>query len=252
MEILFGDRWDIFGYPWISYLDIFFRRSLWEYRRDILNLQRSPRISHHIRPSPRISEDIQWGELPDVRIRLPAHERTSGRSQSGGSHNSELDRLANRAQVGPAASEHLPQAVASVWDSYLTDSNCQCWYLVWHSSWSCTAGLVNLKASQIFFKLVAPARDSGPGFGAAAAARLPVRAADSGPQRPRQSSWVRAGGASGWAQPVRPVAPACQLARLEDPAQCYIAQDIVVIIVGIIVGFSRCWPMISYITYDIV
>jgi hypothetical protein len=49
-----------------------------------------------------------------VRIRLPAHERTSGRSQSGGSHNSELDRLANRAQVGPAASEHLPQAVASV------------------------------------------------------------------------------------------------------------------------------------------
>lgn len=88
-----------------------------------------------------------------VRIRLPAHERTSGRSQSGGSHNSELDRLANRAQVGPAASEHLPQAVASVWDSYLTDSNCQCWYLVWHSSWSCTAGLVNLKASQIFLQV---------------------------------------------------------------------------------------------------
>ncbi len=33
---------------------------------------------------------------------------------------------------------------------------------------------------------MAPARDLGPGFGAAAAARLPVRAADSGPQRPRQ------------------------------------------------------------------
>ena len=49
-----------------------------------------------------------------VRIRLLAHERTSGRSQSGGSHNTELDRLANWAQVGPAASEHLPQAVASV------------------------------------------------------------------------------------------------------------------------------------------
>ncbi len=47
-----------------------------------------------------------------VRIRLQAHERASGRSQSGGSHNSELDRLANRAQVGPAASEHLPHAVA--------------------------------------------------------------------------------------------------------------------------------------------
>ncbi len=49
-----------------------------------------------------------------LRIRLPAHERTSGRSQSGGSHNSELDRFDNRARVGPAASEHLPQAVTSV------------------------------------------------------------------------------------------------------------------------------------------
>ncbi len=33
-------------------------------RRNILSLQRSPRISHHIPPSPRISQDIPWGELP--------------------------------------------------------------------------------------------------------------------------------------------------------------------------------------------
>ncbi len=46
-----------------------------------------------------------------VRIRLPAHERASGRYQSGGSHYSDLDGLANRARVGPAASEHLPRAV---------------------------------------------------------------------------------------------------------------------------------------------
>ncbi len=43
-----------------------------------------------------------------VRIHLQAHERASGRSQSGGSHNSDIDRLANRARVasGPAASKH--------------------------------------------------------------------------------------------------------------------------------------------------
>ena len=49
-----------------------------------------------------------------VCIRLPAHERARGRSQSGGSHNSDVDRLANRAQVGPAASEHLPVAAISL------------------------------------------------------------------------------------------------------------------------------------------
>ncbi len=49
-----------------------------------------------------------------MHIRLPAHERASGRSQSGGIHISGLDRLANWALAGPAASEHLPQAVASV------------------------------------------------------------------------------------------------------------------------------------------
>jgi hypothetical protein len=43
-----------------------------------------------------------------VRIRLPAHERARGLSQIQGSHNSDVvDRLDNRAQVGPAASEHL-------------------------------------------------------------------------------------------------------------------------------------------------
>ncbi len=47
-----------------------------------------------------------------VRIRLPAHERASGWSQSGGSHNSDVDRLANQARVGPAASEHLHVALA--------------------------------------------------------------------------------------------------------------------------------------------
>jgi hypothetical protein len=35
-------------------------------------------------------------------------------SQSGGSHNSDVDRLANRAQVVPAASEHLPVAAISL------------------------------------------------------------------------------------------------------------------------------------------
>jgi hypothetical protein len=55
-----------------------------------------------------------------VRIRLPAHERASGWSQSGGSHNSDLDRLANRALVGPAASEHLLQAVASVTETAIS------------------------------------------------------------------------------------------------------------------------------------
>ncbi len=52
-----------------------------------------------------------------VCIRLQAHERASGWSQSGGSHNSNVNRLANRALVGPAASEHLPVALA---DSNLT------------------------------------------------------------------------------------------------------------------------------------
>ncbi len=67
--------------------------------------------------------------LASVLIRLPAHERACGWFQSGGSHNSDVDRLATPAQVqvasGPAASEHLPVALVSVGDSYHTDSNSQ-------------------------------------------------------------------------------------------------------------------------------
>jgi hypothetical protein len=68
-EILLGDHfWRSIGYLRIS-SDIELGYVFQEIsRRDtimILNLQISPRISHHIPTSPKISEDIPWGELPD-------------------------------------------------------------------------------------------------------------------------------------------------------------------------------------------
>ncbi len=167
-----------------------------------------------------------------MRIRLPTHERAGGRSQSGGSHNLDVDRLATLARVGPAASEHLPVALAvgrrpwqpSHWfeQSALISSmtfKMTCW--AWRLRSFSSQGFLQGSASRLR-------------LGATAAARLPVLAADSWSQRPRQSSWVAAGRASGWVWPVRPVAPAWARARqLEDPAQFYIAQDIVDIIVGI-------------------
>ncbi len=36
-------------------------------KRYLIDRQRSPRTSHHIPPSPRLSEDIPWGDLPDAR-----------------------------------------------------------------------------------------------------------------------------------------------------------------------------------------
>jgi hypothetical protein len=72
-DILMGALfWRSMGYLRIS-SDILFGYLFQDMStRDILNLQRSPGISHHIPPSPRISEDILGSPMGQTLRWLPA------------------------------------------------------------------------------------------------------------------------------------------------------------------------------------